>query len=123
MGEKTLYDRLGGYDSLSAVASDLLPRLQADPMLERFWKGRGEDHVLSDRQLLIDHLCSNAGGPLIHSGRDIKTSFKGFAITENDWATFLIHIDATLDKFDVPKLEREQVISAIESARPHIVEA
>ena len=28
--EKTLYERLGGYDAISAVADDLLPRLIAD---------------------------------------------------------------------------------------------
>ena len=33
---KTLYARLGGYDAITAVANDLLPRLQADPQLGRF---------------------------------------------------------------------------------------
>ncbi|MFO0882707.1 MAG: hypothetical protein U0894_00715 [Pirellulales bacterium] len=30
---KSLYERLGGYDAISAVANDLLPRLQADPQI------------------------------------------------------------------------------------------
>ena len=29
--KKTLYERLGGYDAITAVANDLLPRLQSDP--------------------------------------------------------------------------------------------
>ena len=29
--KKTLYERLGGYNAITAVANDLLPRLQADP--------------------------------------------------------------------------------------------
>jgi hemoglobin len=37
---KTLYERLGGYDAITAVANDLLPRLQADPQLGRFWARR-----------------------------------------------------------------------------------
>jgi hypothetical protein len=40
---KTLYERLGGYDVISAVAADLLPRLQSDAALGRFWQNRGED--------------------------------------------------------------------------------
>ena len=36
MSKKTLYERLGGYDAISAVCNDLLPRLQADPQLARF---------------------------------------------------------------------------------------
>src|SRR5882762_6665008 len=41
--KKTLYERLGGYEAITAVANNLLPRLQADPQLGRFWAHRGED--------------------------------------------------------------------------------
>src|SRR6266849_3647748 len=74
MSKKTLYERLGGYDAISAVASDLLPRLQADSRLARFWQHRSEDGVKREKQLLIDFLCSSAGGPLYYTGRDMKTS-------------------------------------------------
>ena len=42
-GTKTLYERLGGYNAIAAVANDLLSRLRADPQLGRFWAHRGED--------------------------------------------------------------------------------
>ena len=41
MTTKTLYERLGGYDSIAAVADNLLSRLHADPQLARFWQHRG----------------------------------------------------------------------------------
>jgi hypothetical protein len=77
MSEKTLYERLGGYDAISAVASDLLPRLKADSQLARFWNHRGQDGVAREKQFLIDFLCSSAGGPLYYTGRDMKTSHAG----------------------------------------------
>ena len=43
--KKTLYERLGGYEAIAAVANDLLRRLQADPQLGRFWAHRGEDGI------------------------------------------------------------------------------
>ena len=43
--KKTLYERLGGYDAITAVANDLLPRLRSDPQRGRFWAHRGEDGV------------------------------------------------------------------------------
>jgi truncated hemoglobin YjbI len=52
--EKTLYERLGGYDAIAAVANDLLPRLRADPQLGRFWAHRGENGIMREKQLLID---------------------------------------------------------------------
>ena len=70
-GKKTLFERLGGYDSISAVANDLLPRLRADAQLGRFWAHRGEDGVMREKQLLIDFLCASAGGPMYYRGRDM----------------------------------------------------
>ena len=69
--KKTLYERLGGYDAITAVANDLLPRLNADPQLGRFWAHRGEDGVMREKQLLIDFLCTSAGGPTYYRGRDM----------------------------------------------------
>ncbi len=122
MSERTLYERLGGYDAVAAVANDLLPRLQSDSRLGRFWKHRGADGVARERQLLIDFLCSNAGGPLYYTGRDMRTAHRGMQIDAGDWTAFLGHLRATLDAFDVPKPEREAVVGFIESTRSDIVE-
>lgn len=123
MSKKTLYERLGGYDAISAVANDLLPRLQADAQLARFWQHRGEDGVKRERQLLIDFLCSSAGGPLYYTGRDMKTSHKGMRINESDWSAFLGHLQATLEAFHVPQAEHDEVVAFIQSTKPDIVEA
>ena len=40
------------------MANDLLPRLQTDPQLGRFWAHRGADGVTREKQLLIDFLCT-----------------------------------------------------------------
>jgi hemoglobin len=123
MSETTLYERLGGYDAISAVANNLLPRLQADPQLARYWQHRGEDGVNREKQLLIDFLCSSAGGPLYYTGRDMKTSHKGMKISESDWSAFLGHVNATLEAFQVPQPERDQVVAFVQSTKPDIVEA
>ena len=120
---KTLYERLGGYDAICAVANDLLPRLQADARLGRYWQHRGEDGVKRERQLLIDFLCSSAGGPLYYTGRDMKTSHKGMKISESDWSAFVGHVNATLDAFQVPQAERDEVVAFVQSTKADIVEA
>ena len=123
MSEKTLYQRLGGYDAISAVANDLLPRLQADSQLARFWQNRGEDGIRREKQLLIDYLCSSAGGPLYYAGREMKLSHKGMKISETDWSAFLGHLNATLDAFKVPPAERNDVVAFVQSSKSDIVEA
>ncbi len=122
MTETTLYERLGGYDAISAVANNLLPRLMSDPLLARFWENRGTDGLEREKQLLIDFLCSSAGGPLLYTGRDMATSHRGMGITEDDWTAFMGHLNATLDEFDLPDTERGEVIAFIESTKADIVE-
>ena len=122
MSDKTLYERLGGYDAICAVAGDLLPRLQTDPQLARFWQNRGEDGLRREKQLLIDFLCSSAGGPLYYTGRDMKTSHKGMKISESDWSAFLGHVSATLEAFKVPQAERDQVLAFVQNTKSDIVE-
>ena len=119
---KTLYERLGGYDAIAAVANDLVSRLQVDAQLARFWQHRGEDGVKREKQLLIDFLCASAGGPLYYTGRDMKTSHKGMKISESDWAALLRHLQATLEAFHVPQTEHDEVVAFIQSTKPDIVE-
>ena len=123
MSETTLYKRLGGYDAICAVTSDLLRRLQADAQLARFWQHRVEDGLKREKQLLIDFLCSSAGGPLYYAGRDMKISHKGMRISESDWSAFLGHVNATLAAFQVPQAERDAVVAFVQSTKADIVEA
>ena len=119
---KTLYERLGGYDAISAVANDLLPRLRTDPQLGRFWAHRGEDGIQREKQLLIDYLCACAGGPTYYRGRDMALAHRGMRITEADWNVFLGHAAATLTKFEVPAAEQSEVVKFVQGLKQDIVE-
>ncbi len=118
---ETLYQRLGGYDAVAAVADELLSRLTTDEKLGRFWQNRGDDGVRREKQLLIDFLCASAGGPLHYVGRDMRISHQGMGIDDDDWNLFRGHLEATLDHFAVPTDERSDVLAFIDSTRTDIV--
>ena len=122
MSKKSLYERLGGYDAISAVSNDLVDRLQKDPQLGRFWQHRGEDGMKRERQLLVDFLCNVTGGPMYYRGRDMKLTHVGMRISESDWNIFLKHADATLKKFQVPQAEYDEVVAFVLSTKADIVE-
>lgn len=123
MTQKSLYERLGSYDGISAFTNDLLPRLQTDPQLGRFWKNRGDDGIARERQLLIDYLCVNTGGSMYYTGRDMKLTHQGMKISEQDWSIFLEHAGATMKALQVPKQECDDVAAFVTSLKPDIVEA
>ena len=123
MSQKSLYDRLGGYDGIAAFTNDLLPRFQSDAQLGRFWKNRGSDGIEREHQLLIDYICASAGGSVYYAGRDMKKSHKGMKIDESDWSIFLEHAGATLKTLNVPKQEVDDVVAFVLSIKEDIVES
>jgi hemoglobin len=117
----TLYVRLGGYDGIAAVADDLLPCRQQDVRLARFWADRGTDGLRWEKQLLIDHPCSCVGGPLLYTGRDMKTAHVGMCIGEGDRQGFTDYIAATLEAVKVPAGERAALFGFVERLKGDIV--
>lgn len=120
--ERSLYERLGGYDAIAAVAHHLVACLRADAHLGRFWQHRGEDGIAREIQLLIDFLCTAAGGPMYYTGRDMALAHKGMRISESDWSLLRGHVTATLEHFHAPEAETQQVLAFIESTKADIVE-
>lgn len=122
MGKETLFKRLGGYDGIITFVEDLLPRLEADAQLGRFWQHRGDDGVAREKQLLIDYLCASAGGPMYYTGRDMKTSHKGMQISEQDWSVFLQHAVDTMTALNIPKQECDDIAAFVATLKADIVE-
>ncbi len=81
-------------DAIAAVSENLVGRLMADQRLGRFWAHRSEDGLKRELQLLINFLCNVTGGPMVYTGRDMKTSHKGMRIDEQDWKAFVEHVNA-----------------------------
>src|ERR1044072_5961077 len=83
--EKSLYQRLGGYDAIAAVSDEFIARLATDEQEKRFFIGFSTDSKLRIRQRLIDLVCKSTGGPCVYTGRDMKTTHAGAGITKADW--------------------------------------
>jgi hemoglobin len=120
--ERSLYTRLGGYDAIAAVSDEFIGRLATGKLLHRFVVGLSVDSQKQLRQHLVDFLCNATGGPCLYLGRDMKTVHTGLGITEADWQEGVDALNATLDKFKVPKKEHGEVIAAIGGLKKDIVE-
>jgi hemoglobin len=119
--QKTLYQRLGGYDAIAAVTEDFIGRMANDAQLKRFFLGLSTDSKRRVRNHIVDFLCAATGGPCIYTGRDMETVHTGLNITDADWDVSVKHLVATLDKFKVPAQERQEVLTAISGLKPKIV--
>lgn len=120
--EKSLYERLGGYDAIAAVSDDFIERLAKGKRLGRFVVGLSDDSKKKLRQHLVDFLCNATGGPCLYLGRDMKTAHTGLGIDEADWQEGIDALNATLEKFKVPEKEKNEVLAAVGNLKKDIVE-
>jgi len=120
--KKSLYERVGGYKALAAVVDDFIGRLVGDPRFLKFFDGHSTDSQKRIRQHIVDQFCEATGGPCIYTGRDMKTSHTGLKISEEDWEAAAKHLTASLDKFKVPKTEKDEILTFVTSLKKDIVE-
>lgn len=120
--QKSLYQRLGGYDAIAAVSDEFIKRLATDEQEKRFFIGFSDDSKARIRQHIVDFICKAAGGPCLYTGRDMKTAHAGSGVTKADWDRTLKIFGEVLDKFQVPDQERKDIAAAIGPLEKDIVE-
>ena len=120
--EKSLYERVGGYNALAAVVDDFIGRLVADKQFEKFFIGQSIDSKKRIRQHILDQFCAATGGPCVYTGRDMKTTHGGLGITEADWDAAAKHLAASLDKFKVAEKEKGEILAFVTTLKKDIVE-
>ena len=116
-----LYDRLGGYNAIAAVTDDFLGRILSDTAITPLFKGLEERDKVRIRQLIVDQLCEASGGPCRYIGRTMRVVHAEMQVTEPVWNAFAGHFVATLDKFNVPAREKQELLEIIGSTKKDIV--
>ncbi len=120
--EKSLYQRLGGYDAIAAVTDEFIGRLASDDQEKRFFIGFSNDSKMRIRQHIVDFICKGAGGPCYYTGRDMRTAHAGSGIAKADWERSLKIFGEVLGKFKVPDKEQREVAALLTPLENDIVE-
>jgi len=120
--EKSLYERLGGYDVIAAFVTDYINLIRADPQFARFGAGRGSDKKKRDLQLNIDYMCKVTGGTNYYLGRDMKTTHTGLNINGPEWQANMRYMTEALERHAVPLKEKEEVLAIVDSMKRDIAE-
>ena len=120
--EKSLYERIGGYDALALVVDEFIGRLVGDQRFNKFFAGHSTDSQKRIRQHVLDQFCAATGGPCIYTGRTMKATHEGLGITEADWDAAAKHLVGSLEKFKVPNKEKDEVMAFVATLKKDIVE-
>ena len=106
----TLYQRLGGYDRIAAFVDTAFPRVAKHPDLVHLFRGHSMDSNVRQRQLIIDRLCHDTGGPCAYTGRPLTAVHENLRITAAQWDVFMKIIEQAAQEVTIVDPERREFL-------------
>ncbi len=123
--KKSLYDRIGGQAALTKVVDDFVAKAAANPKVNFTRNGMwvaSDAAVKTLKMHLVNFLGSAFGGPQKYTGRTMRESHKGMAITQAEFDALAADLKAVLEANKVPKAEVDEIMKIAASTAPDIVE-
>lgn len=115
----SLYERLGGLEAIDSVVGSFVARCAGD---ERINEKFARSDVPRLKKMLVDQVCEATGGPCTYTGRTMRQTHDGMGVTAGEFDALVEDLVATLDEFDVPKQEQDELLGILGPLREDIVE-
>jgi len=115
----SLYERLGGIDSITAVVENFRDRVAGDDRINQKFARTDLGRLT---KMLVDQVCEAAGGPCKYTGRSMKDAHEGMKVTSGEFDALVQDLVATLNHFKVGKKEQDEVLGVLGPLQPEIVE-
>ena len=119
MEQRSLYQRLGGSEAITAVVDDFVARCAADARINGKF---ARTDVPRLKKMLVDQVTAATGGPATYAGRSMKETHDGMGVTAGEFDALVGNLVATLDRFSVPAAEQQELVGILVPLRGDIVE-
>ena len=115
----SLFERLGGLDAITAVVDSFVARCAGDDRINGKFVRTDIPRL---KKMLVDQVCEAAGGPCTYTGRSMRETHDGMAVTDGEFAALVEDLVATLNEFNVPEAEQQELLGVLGPMREEIVE-
>lgn len=122
----SLYDRLGGSYTISAVVDDFVERLLVNEAItsnEKVIAGVNKITKAGLKFHMTEFICQATGGLQKYTGKSMKESHKGLDISEAQWAAMEKDFLASLAKFNVLDQEQRELLAIVKITKQDVVTA
>ena len=116
---KSLYDRLGGGDAISALTESWVARVGGDDRANGKFVRTDIERLKKE---VVDQLCGATGGPCTYTGRSMLETHAGMLVTAGEFDVVMRHLGAALDELNVPQTEQDELVDLLRPMRDDIVE-
>ena len=117
--ERSLYDRLGGVEAITAVVRAVVDRQLKDDRINQKYARTNVDRLIKE---FVDQICQATGGPCTYTGRNMTETHHNMGVTSGEWDAFVEDVVAVLNDFKVGKAEQDELLNILAPLRPEIVE-
>jgi hemoglobin len=115
----SLYERLGGLEAITSVVDSFVARCAEDERINRKFE---RSDIPRLKKMLVDQVCEATSGPCTYTGRDMRETHDGMGVTAGEFDALVEDLVATLNEFDVPQVEQEELLGLLAPMRGDIVE-
>ncbi len=108
--EKSLFERIGGADTIDSLVDSFYDKVLADPELNFYFKGKPMAKL---RKMQREFFSAATGGPITYSGRPLSEVHRHLAISRREFQRFTEHLIETLQEVGVQESESNEIISHV----------
>jgi hemoglobin len=114
----SLYQRLGGTEGITKIASDLVDIHLANPRISpRF----ADSDVAVVKNGAATFFITGTGGPAVYQGKDMLATHKGMNVDSGEFLAVLDDALEALEKNEIGQREKEEVLYIFYSMKSDIV--
>ena len=93
---ESLYDRIGGKESIKRIVKEFYDTILADPELAPFFENSSVERIIAMQEELFG---AALGGPVEYTGTELNRAHSGRGITHKHLSTYINHLLEVLKRF------------------------
>jgi len=117
-GAPTLYERIGGEQTIEGMVVEFYVKVLADPKLAPFFKDTKIERL---HRMQREFFSAALDGPIKYTGRPLHSVHSGLGITPDHMKRFVGYMLETLERFDLTENDLRDVISRINTYADEIM--
>jgi len=116
---ESLYARMGGTPVVTAIVSDMIDQVTADPRLNKSYQGVNTRRLKSR---LVAFICELAGGGCHYTGDSMRVAHANLHITEAQFYGMVAILREQMRRHHVRLRERNELLAMVAPMKRDIVE-
>jgi hemoglobin len=116
---KSLYERLGGKEAITAVVDTFVGNVGGDKRINGYF---ASTDLAKLKMHLVNQICEASGGSCKYTGRTMKQTHAGMGVTNPAFDALVEDLVKALDHHKVGKNEQGELLAVLGPMRSDIVE-